>query len=215
MYNKTLTIPHITEKAMSVEEAGTLLRREPSHSVAEVNWPDSNVGEASVSVSLGYGGGDLYLLWEVEEPTVLAEKSEPNSAVCQDSCVELFFAPESNRYINVEINAIGTVLAQRGRDRAHREYLTPERIAQIRRTSSLGSTPFRERSEPATWRLTVAIPLTLLEVEEETLPGQSFRANFYKCGDYLSRPHYLTWNPVPIPKPDFHRPDHFGTLMFT
>ena len=52
------------------------------------------------------------------------------------------------------------------------------------------------------------------ELSEEQLKGKTFRANFYKCGDMLSVPHYVTWNPVGTPKPDYHRPEYFGELKF-
>lgn len=34
-------------------------------------------------------------------------------------------------------------------------------------------------------------------------------ANFYKCGDDLPAPYYLSWNKIIAPKPDFHYPDFF------
>jgi hypothetical protein len=40
------------------------------------------------------------------------------------------------------------------------------------------------------------------------------RANFYKCGDKTKRAHFLSWNPIDIAKPDFHRPDFFGEITF-
>ncbi|MBP5277596.1 MAG: hypothetical protein J6Z18_03800, partial [Prevotella sp.] len=46
------------------------------------------------------------------------------------------------------------------------------------------------------------------------ISGMSFRANFYKCGDLLPKPHFLSWNAVEIPQPDFHRPDQFGKVTF-
>ena len=36
---------------------------------------------------------------------------------------------------------------------------------------------------------------------------------FYKCGDKTAHPHFLSWNPVGTPAPDFHRPDFFGELI--
>ena len=39
-------------------------------------------------------------------------------------------------------------------------------------------------------------------------------ANFYKCGDDTTKPHYISWNPVKSINPDFHRPEHFGILNF-
>ena len=43
---------------------------------------------------------------------------------------------------------------------------------------------------------------------------KEIKANFYKCGDELQTPHFLSWNPIQIEQPDFHRPDFFGTLEF-
>ena len=45
-------------------------------------------------------------------------------------------------------------------------------------------------------------------------PGVAWRANFYKCADASSHPHWLTWAPVDWPQPDFHRKEFFGTLVF-
>ena len=44
------------------------------------------------------------------------------------------------------------------------------------------------------------------------LGGRYLRANFYKCGDLLSKPHFLSWQPITLPKPDFHQPSFFGLL---
>ncbi|MFR4039417.1 MAG: carbohydrate-binding family 9-like protein, partial [Butyricimonas faecalis] len=38
--------------------------------------------------------------------------------------------------------------------------------------------------------------------------------NIHKCGNKLPHPHFVTWNPIPTEKPDFHRPEFFGTLIF-
>ena len=35
-----------------------------------------------------------------------------------------------------------------------------------------------------------------------------------KCGDDLTVPHFLSWNPIKTEKPDFHRPEFFGTVKF-
>jgi hypothetical protein len=37
-------------------------------------------------------------------------------------------------------------------------------------------------------------------------------ANFYKCGDETPEPHFLSWNPIDLPKPNFHVPQFFGQL---
>jgi hypothetical protein len=72
-----------------------------------------------------------------------------------------------------------------------------------------------EKSGEFSWTLTLAIPLTVfIHHDIKELKGRIFRANFYKCGDKLTVPHYLSWNPVGAEKPDFHRPEYFGLLKF-
>ena len=63
------------------------------------------------------------------------------------------------------------------------------------------------------WELFLKIPFTLLGVDYKHLP-EKLLANFYKCADATSMPHYVTWNPVLTDKPDFHRPEFFGELIF-
>jgi hypothetical protein len=66
------------------------------------------------------------------------------------------------------------------------------------------------------WELTYRIPVFFLRslfpgyVLE---PGTVIRANCYKCGDLTAKPHYLSWNPVVNPTPDFHRSCDFGTMI--
>ena len=75
-----------------------------------------------------------------------------------------------------------------------------------------------EIAEPTTWCVEFRIPLSLLEGQTTVTkpgPGVSWRANFYKCGDKTSHPHWLTWAPVGFPKPHFHLPEFFGTLEFS
>ena len=37
----------------------------------------------------------------------------------------------------------------------------------------------------------------------------------HKCGDLTNHKHYLSWNMVQSEKPDFHRPEDFGRMMFS
>ena len=74
-----------------------------------------------------------------------------------------------------------------------------------------------EISDTVLWEVAYRIPFNILKNYCETdLPaaGVTWRANFYKCADASSHPHWLTWSPVDLPKPDFHQPDFFGILEF-
>lgn len=77
----------------------------------------------------------------------------------------------------------------------------------------LETLPHRKISEEGMrrWSVAMCIPFRLIGVDPDNLPS-SLKANFYKCADKAAHPHFLSWNPIPVPSPDFHRPEHFGTL---
>ncbi len=66
------------------------------------------------------------------------------------------------------------------------------------------------------WHITFIIPISALYKDRfaswDELKGA--RCNFYKCGDGLSKPHYLSWAPVLTEKPNFHSPQFFGEVEF-
>ena len=35
-----------------------------------------------------------------------------------------------------------------------------------------------------------------------------------KCGDDTAVPHFLSWNPIGAPRPNFHTPEYFGEIHF-
>ncbi len=130
--------------------------------------------------------------------------------VYTDSCLE-FFADwlSDGRYINMEMNANGTLLSCIGSDRHAR---TP--ISEMGGGSIF---PVTASVEADAWSILACIPLELLAAilgaPVEVTHGFAFRGNFYKCGDETAIPHYGMWNPVGTEQPDFHRPEYFGDLM--
>jgi len=184
-------------------------------SINTVNW-DEYAYKPNVNFHIAYSSEEIYIKYYVTENYVMAQKSQSNQSVCEDSCVEFFVAPVSDGlYFNFEFNPIGTCLLGKGSGRHDSRVQNPEIIKKIRRLSSLGTTTFDEKEGKQSWTLTVAIPLDILfgnPVPE--LSGKIIRANFYKCGDNLSKMHYLTWNPVGTDNPDYHQPEYFGVLEF-
>jgi hypothetical protein len=215
---KTIIVPFL---ALSEPHAGmneisnALDKLGPGYAIDVVNWAGYD-SRPVVKFNIAYGSSDIYIKYYVTEPYTKAEHTQSNDEVYEDSCVEFFVAPDPDGiYYNFEFNAIGTCLMAMGPDRNNRQRMDPEIIAKIKRFSSLGDQPFAEKKSGPSWELTVAIPLEVfIGMNIKDLKGKTFRANFYKCGDKLSRPHYLSWNPIGTKKPDFHRPDYFGTLKF-
>lgn len=183
--------------------------------IDKVNWPDFSY-KPSVKFRIAYGKRELFLKYYVEEEAIRAEKSLNNDMVCEDSCVEFFVSPAADGvYYNFEFNCIGTCRVGFGTSRADNSVIDLETVDKIRRYSTLGNKPFHERKGSFKWELIAVIPLGIFErYKITTLQGMVFRANFYKCGDKLSLPHYLTWNEVGTPEPDFHSSDFFGEIQF-
>jgi Carbohydrate-binding family 9 len=81
--------------------------------------------------------------------------------------------------------------------------------------TSPGKMPVKNKNGEFIWTITIAIPREVFFHHKiKKLTGKTFMANFYKCGDKLPEPHYVTWNPVETPAPDFHQPGYFGLLRF-
>jgi len=180
-----------------------------------LNWKDFNY-KPEVEFAIAYTGSEILLKYYVTENWFKAEKTESNQMVCEDSCVEFFVSPADDRiYYNLEFNGIGTCLLGSGTGREDSTRADPEIISTIRRKTSVGEKIVSERGGAFYWTITMAIPLTVFFHHElKELKGKVFRANFYKCGDKLAVPHYVTWNPVGTFAPDYHRPEYFGLMKF-
>jgi len=180
-----------------------------------INWKEFNY-KPEVALSIAYSDHEIFLKYYITENYFKAEKTETNQMVCEDSCVEFFVSPEDDGiYYNLEFNGIGTCLLGTGTTRENSTRANPEVISKIRRLTSVGKKPVKENVGEFKWTITIAIPFEVFfhhKVKE--LKGKTFRANFYKCGDMLSVPHYVTWSVVETEKPDYHQPEYFGLLKF-
>lgn len=158
----------------------------------------------------------ILLHFNVKETSVRARYNRDNDTVRADSCVEFFSIPAADGiYYNFECNCIGTIRVGAGKGCTNREYAPQEIITEVQRWSSLGNKPFPERMEKTSWDVALIIPYTVFFKHKITsLNGKMVKANFYKCGDELQTPHFLSWSPIETPRPDFHSPYFFGTLAF-
>lgn len=169
-----------------------------------------------VVVQIAYNDNELFLQYKVNEQSVKAEVGTSNGRVWTDSCVEFFLSPDRNDvYYNLEMNCIGTALLGFRKKGDPTEHATDEVINSIRRISTLGSTTFKEKKEQTQWQVTVAIPWNVF-FKHNLAPvrGRKMRGNFYKCGDELSVPHFVSWTKIDSKKPAFHMPEFFGGLEF-
>ncbi|WP_276358898.1 carbohydrate-binding family 9-like protein [Daejeonella sp. H1SJ63] len=174
-----------------------------------------------VEAKMMYDQDNVYVIFRVKDRFVKSVVQEYNGNVSGDSCVEFFFAPDTElplKYFNLEINAGGTPLIYYvSKPWTEFAKLKNDEIKQIEIAHSLPSKVDPEITEPVTWTLEYRLPLAMLKTYSnvtQPAPGVIWKANFYKTGSRTSNPNYLTWNFVDNPKPNFHLPQFFGTLIF-
>lgn len=166
--------------------------------------------QIEMTAQICYDDENLYVRMVAVEPDIRAKYTAPLSKVCEDSCMEFFFCPhpDDDRYMNIEINPNCASHIGVGSCRADSVRIIPKDEDALLQKKTC-------RTDDG-WELTYRIPVFFLRslfpgyVLE---PGTVIRANCYKCGDLTAKPHYLSWNPVVNPTPDFHRSCDFGTMI--
>ena len=211
-----LTVPFLdnVDKSSSMEHLSLLLAMQEKHLIGTTPWPEYAY-KPDAYFAIGYGNDCIVLKYNVKEKAIRAVYNQPNEPVYEDSCVEFFisFGNEPG-YYNFEFNCIGTCLLGFGKGRENRELL-PESVIRLIKTDARLTQENNQVYGDVSWELTLMIPLAVFNHHSFTsLKGQQCRANFYKCGDKLPEPHFLTWSNIESPEPDFHRPEFFGKLTF-
>jgi hypothetical protein len=179
-----------------------------------INWKDFP-NKPRVEFRIGHANDLILLKFNVTENALVACETQINGKVYLDSCVEFFISLDGVNYYNFEFNCIGTPHVAWGNGRQNRQHLPEETVRLIQLRASLGKDPIPVQSGHFSWELCALIPADCFSHD----PGISFEglsgdANFYKCGDGLPEPHFVSWNPVATPQPDFHRPEFFGKIDF-
>jgi len=182
---------------------------------------DNPEHQPKTQAKLAYDDSFIYVIFRVEDNYVRAVAQKHQGKIWEDSCAEFFFAPGkdiSGGYFNVETNCGGTMLF-------HYQIKPWENIVEISKTDMKTIEIFHsepkivdpEKQEPTTWVIEYRIPLDILEKHRKVDrpgPGAIWKANFYKCADKTSHPHWLAWSGIEHESPSFHLPEFFGTLQF-
>ncbi|MCH3908202.1 MAG: hypothetical protein LKE39_08040 [Sphaerochaeta sp.] len=164
-------------------------------------------------VNVSYQGTNLLVSFHVKEPQLRRMCTHHNDAVWTDSCVEVFLKrPDQAEYVNFEFSAAGFCHVARGTGRSGRQSYPDAGLASVPlQVRILENTLTQSR-----WDLSVTLDLSRFGLVEEggSLKGKILFGNFYKCGDGLEKPHYLSYAPIDTDQPDFHRPEAFVPFQF-
>ena len=184
----------------------------PFHRIDSVNW-ETYPYCPEVSFRIAHNGEAIFLNYKVNESDIKAVCDRDNGKVWEDSCVEFFISFTESSYYNIECNCIGKLLIGKGADKRGRTPLPDALLRQVDRWSSLGALPLENRS--GDWEISLIIPKAIFYPEiTHSLDKVIAKGNFYKCGDNLRTPHFLSWNPIQNETPNFHLPEFFGELRF-
>jgi len=197
-----------------IEAVEILMDSLPKHYLDNQSWPQFKTN-CQASFCIAHSGRSILLKFYVQEDIIKVTKHVTNEQVHKDNCVEFFiaFVPEQ-KYYNIEINCVGTCLMAYGTGRSKRKMLSQNRIDTIQRRIRIQSAPPQVATN-FEWQITLVVPIDVFEFSDFTsLAGQQAVGNFFKCGDDLPAPHFLTWNVIEAAIPDFHLPRFFGELQF-
>ncbi len=199
----------------TITEVSALLDTQKKELIGFVNWHDVAPYCPSVKFSTLHDGDNIYIKYWVSEQSTLAAVTKDFGDVWTDSCVE-FFISFGTGYYNIEFNSIGYGLAsfRTRREPEFTERASEQLMAKIERYPSLPREEFAEKSIKE-WSLLLKLPKELFFKEQlSTLDGVKADANFYKCGDNLSEPHFVSWSPIEVETPNFHLPKFYKQIEF-
>ncbi len=187
----------------------------------DIHLADEPDHKPKTQAKLLYDEEFIYVFFRVEDKYVRAVAGDYQGKVWEDSCVEFFFTPSQDLslgYFNIEANCGGTIVFTH---RFGKELnVTPVSAADGEKVEIFHSEPKivePEKQQPTTWLIEYRLPIDVLEKYCSVIrpaPGVIWRANFYKCGDETSHPHWLTWSAITSGEFNFHLPEFFGVLEF-
>jgi len=211
--NQMLYAPFLPENNQHspIEKISLMLNQQPRQAIDNAPWQDFAY-KPSVTFSIAHGNDAVFLKFFVKEEEVRSTYLHSNDPVYKDSCVEFFISLNNEpNYYNFEFNCMGTCLLAFGKDRT-RTMIPVSTIKKIKHETyvkNLGDQGL------IYWELTLIIPTEVFVHHDlASFQGLQSKANFYKCGDDLAKPHYLTWNNITAVKPNFHLPEFFAPLNF-
>lgn len=216
LIDNRIIVSKIDIDANDIESVEEKLKELPKYEIGVVNWAEKFPEKPETHISIAHNSENILLQYQVSETEILGLTTKDNGKVWTDSAVEFFVSFDDEHYYNAEFNCIGTAfLGYCSNDGTSGELAPPSIVESIKRLPSLGTIKRTKEQGLFDWTITLVIPKTAYWKENLTgFDGVKARGNFYKCGDNLTTPHFVSWTKIETPEPSFHQPAFFGTLEF-
>ena len=188
----------------------------PSFGDFKFPWWENGAKEQTEAKML-WDGKFLYLSFKCDDSHIWAEYFDHNSATCRDDCAEIFWSPApvtDKGYYMFEMNCIGNVLSvcnDLKKDILQNKILLPH-IAQ-----TIQGTVNNDDDKDSGWILEVAIRFgdyTTLTDDATPKSGDIWKIGLNRCGGKTNQ-QYSQWSPSQTDRPNFHKPEDFGTIHFS
>jgi len=195
---------------VTLDQLSQKLNDYPVNTLTNDSWPQIPT-ICTTSFIVAHTGQNILLKFKVFNDYFGTAPRKINEEVHLDNCVEFFISfDHSDSYYNMEFNCQGVGKMAYGRQKGDRVFIEE---ADLRNIQTL--TTADRQGDSFNWEMTWLIPAEVFTFHQiKTFDGLGASGNFYKCGDGLPQPHFLSWNRIDAELPDFHRPDFFGKLSF-
>jgi hypothetical protein len=206
-----LSVPYFNDDTIhNLDDLWDVLSKATRHPLNNNSWPMFSTS-CKACFGIIHSSKHVVIKFFVTGDHFSSFKRPVNSDVHLDNCVEFFISlNQSEYYYNFEFNALGVGKIAYGQKAGRRIFLDNALIGEV--TTKIESSNVHGQFN---WAILLKIPIEIFIFNDhKSFDGLTAYANFYKCADALPNPHYLTWNTIISPKPDFHRPESFGLIQF-
>jgi hypothetical protein len=179
--------------------------------VTPVTWDTDYAGNTTGTVTHArfvYATDGLYVLFDLAEAGLNTDRSRPVDAprakLYEEDCVELFFTPDAaraNHYFEIELGPFG-----------HYFDIDVDRDRHTSETSWSAGARIGATEDAKAHTATIEVKLTAPDIVHALTPGVRLPLALYRMEGEHPR-QYLAWSPPRTPKPDFHVPAAFGSLV--
>jgi hypothetical protein len=162
----------------------------------------------------------LYVAYECQDAHISAVRTERDSPVYKDDCVELFTAPNPDRpldYFNIEMNVNRAILDRHHPKGPGKPQVPNWNARGIVIATAVDGTLNDDSDTDRGWTLEVAIPFAnfaKVTGRPHPLDGDVWHLNLNRLGGKVN-PQHSQWSPGTTPQPAFHAPDTFGRVTFS